>query len=253
MLEGLFVFQPSPWEDRNWANMSGLPLEEVWLPVDDTVTIFGWFVDAGPNRPVLLWFHGNAGNISHRLANLSELFRLGLSVLIVDYRGYGRSTGSPSEAGLYQDALRAYDYLNQRRRIPPDRIIMFGRSLGGPVAAEVALRRSAAGLILEGSFPSIQAMADQHYLGLPANWFVTVEFNLADKLARLTLPLLVIHGEQDSIVPVALGRKVFEAARDPKRWYAVPGADHNDVPYVGGQPYYRVILEFIRDVIPGNW
>ena len=253
MLEGLFVFQPSPWEDRNWANMSGLPLEEVWLSVDDTVTIFGWFVDAGPNRPVLLWFHGNAGNISHRLANLSELFRLGLSVLIVDYRGYGRSTGSPSEAGLYQDAFTAYDYLNQRRRIPPDRIIMFGRSLGGPVAAEVALRRSAAGLILEGSFPSIQAMADQHYLGLPANWFVRVEFNLADKLARLTLPLLVIHGEHDSIVPVALGRKVFEAAREPKRWYAVPGADHNDVPYVGGQAYYRVILEFIRDVIPGNW
>ena len=253
MFEGLLVFQPSPWDDRNWATLSGLPLEEVWLPVDETVTVFGWFVDAGPGHPVLLWCHGNAGNISHRLANMGELYRRGLSIFIFDYRGYGRSTGFPSEAGFYLDALTAFDYLQHQRRIPPTRIMMFGRSLGGAVAAEVGIQRAPAGLILEGTFPSIQAMADQHYLGLPARWFVNVEFNLAQKAAQLAIPLLVMHGALDSIVPVALGRQVFDAAREPKRWHEVPGAEHNDVPYVGGDAYYRVILDFIHEVVPGKW
>ena len=178
MLEGIFVFQPSPWEDRNWGSLSGLPLEEVWLPVDESVTVFGWFVDAGPTKPVLLWCHGNAGNISHRLENIRELYRRGLSVFIFDYRGYGRSTGSPSEPGMYQDALACYDYVLYQRKIASDRIVLFGRSLGACVAGEVAIHRPSAGVILEGAFPSIQSMSDQHYLGLPARWFVDVEFNL---------------------------------------------------------------------------
>lgn len=253
MFEDLFVFQPSPWEDRNWATLSGLPLEEVWFPVDETITVFGWFVDAGPDRPVLLWCHGNAGNISHRLSNVAELYQRGISIFLFDYRGYGRSMGTPSESGFYQDALTAYDYLVQQRRIPSDRIVLFGRSLGGPVAGEIATKRAAAGLILEGTFPAIQAMADHHYLGLPAHWFVNVEFNLVDKVARLTIPVLVMHGEEDSIVPVSLGRQVFDAAREPKRWYGVPGAGHNDVPDVGGSAYYQVFVEFIREVVPGRW
>jgi hypothetical protein len=249
MLEGIFVFQPSPWEDRNWASLSSLPLEEVWLPVDEFVTIFGWFVDAGPTKPVLLWCHGNAGNIIHRLENIRELYRRGLSVFIFDYRGYGRSTGSPSETGMYQDALAAYDYVLHQRRIASYRIVLFGRSLGACVAGEVAILRPSAGVILEGAFPSIQAMSDQHYLGLPARWFVDVEFNLAQKIAKLQVPVLVIHGEKDSIVPVALGRQVFEAAHEPKQWYVVPGADHNDVPFVGGNPYFREIMNFVQTVV----
>ena len=250
MLEDVFVFQPAGWDDQNWATLSGLPLEEVWLPIDDSVTLFGWFVDAGPTKPVLLWCHSNAGNVSHRLANIRELYQRGISVLIFDYRGYGRSTGSPSETGMYQDALASYDYLIQQRRIPPDRVILFGRSLGSGVAGEIAINRPAAGLIVEGAFPSIQSMSDHHYLGLPARWFMDLEFNLLNKVARLQQPLLVIHGEKDSIVPVDLGRQVFEAAPEPKRWYIVPGADHNDVPFVGGDPYYREMLDFIQSIIP---
>jgi fermentation-respiration switch protein FrsA (DUF1100 family) len=249
MLEGIFVFQPSPWEDRNWASLSGLPLEEVWLPVDEAVTVFGWFVDAGPRTPVLLWCHGNAGNISHRLENIRELFRGGLSIFIFDYRGYGRSTGSPSEPGMYQDALAGYDYIFHQRRIAANRIVLFGRSLGACVAGELAIRRSSAGVILEGAFPSIQAMSDQHYLGLPARWFVDVEFDLAPKIAKFQMPVLIIHGEHDSIVPVALGRQVFDAAPEPKQWYMVPGAGHNDVPFVGGMPYYRKIMSFVQTVV----
>ncbi len=250
MFEDLFVFQPSPWDEQNWGVLSGLPLEDVWLPVDESVTIFGWFVDAGPTKPVLLWCHGNAGNVSHRLGNIRELYHRGISVLIFDYRGYGRSTGSPSEWGMYQDALASYDYLIQQRRIPPDRVILFGRSLGSAVAGDLALNRPAAGLIVEGAFPSLQSMSDHHYFGLPTRWFMNLEFNLVDKVAQLQMPLLVIHGEKDSIVPVDLGRQVFEAAPEPKRWYVVPGADHNDVPYVGGDPYFREVHNFIQNIIP---
>lgn len=246
MFEDVFIFQPSAWDDRNWAQLSGLPLEEVWLPVDDVVTVFGWFIDAGPTSPVLLWCHGNAGNVSHRLENIRQLYQRGISVMIFDYRGYGRSTGVPSEAGFYRDALASYDYLIQHRRISPERLIIFGRSLGSSVAGEVAIRRSSAGLMVEGSFPSIQAMSDHHYFGLPTRWLMDVDFNLAKKVRVLQVPLLVIHGEQDSIVPMALGRQVFEAAHEPKRWYVVSGAGHNDVPFVGGESYYREMDLFIQ-------
>ncbi len=246
MFEDVFVFHPSAWDDRNWAQLSGLPLEEVWLPVDDTVTVFGWFIDAGPTNPVLLWCHGNAGNVSHRLENMRQLFQRGISLFIFDYRGYGQSTGEPSEAGFYQDALASYDYLIQQRRIAPERLIIFGRSLGSGVAGEVAVQRPSAGMIVESSFPSIQSMSDHHYFGLPTRWFMDVDFNLAKKVRALHVPLLVIHGDQDSIVPMALGRQVFEAAPEPKRWYLVSGADHNNVPFVGGELYFREIDTFMQ-------
>ena len=249
MFEDVFVFHPSAWDDRNWAQLSGLPLEEVWLPVDEAVTVFGWFIDAGPTTPVLLWCHGNAGNVSHRLENMRQLFQRGISLFIFDYRGYGQSTGVPSEAGLYQDGLASYDYLVQQRRIAPERLIIFGRSLGSGVAGEIAIRRPSAGMIVESSFPSIQSMSDHHYFGIPTRWLMEVDFNLAEKVRALHVPLLVIHGEQDSIVPMALGRQVFEAAPEPKRWYSVSGADHNDVPFVGGELYFREIDTFIQEVV----
>lgn len=249
MFESIFVFQPSPWEDRKWAQLSGLPLEEVWLPIDDEVTVFGWFIDAGPTHPVLLWCHGNAGNISHRLENIRKFHQRGISIYIFDYRGYGQSTGVPSEEGLYQDALASYDYLIHQRRVSPQKLIIFGRSLGSSVAGEVAVQRSAAGLILEGSFPSIQSMSDHHYFGLPAGWLLDVDFNLGEKVRVLRIPLLVIHGEQDSIVPVALGKKVFDMAHEPKQWYPVLEAEHNDVPLVGGESYYREIDLFLQRVL----
>ena len=157
MLDNLFIFQPSSWTEQRWAQRHSLPLEDIWLTVDSDIRIFGWFVDAGPNRPVLLWCHGNAGNISHRLPNISELHRRGISIMIFDYRGYGKSTGTPSEAGLYQDALAVYEFLLTQKMVDPKRLIIFGRSLGTSVAGEVARQRPAAGLILEGAFPSIQS------------------------------------------------------------------------------------------------
>ncbi len=253
MFESTFVFQPSPWEDRRWAQLSGLPLEDVWLPVDDDVTVFGWFVDAGPTTPVLFWCHGNAGNISYRLENMRLLFQRGISIFIFDYRGYGRSTGQPTEEGFYQDALVSYDYLIHQRKTSPERLIIFGRSLGSSVAGEIAVQRPTSGLIVEGAFPSIQAMADHHYFGLPASWVMDVEFNLTKKVQALKVPLLVMHGEQDAVVPMFLGKQVFEAAPEPKKWYAVSQAGHNDVPFVGGEAYFQEIDAFVSKAIPSQW
>ncbi|MDR4501079.1 MAG: alpha/beta hydrolase [Nitrospirales bacterium] len=244
------MFQPSEWTERSWRQLSGLPLEDIWLSVSSETRVFGWFVNAGPGRPVILWCHGNAGNISHRLMNIAEFYRRGVSVMIFDYRGYGKSSGTPSENGLYQDALAAYDFLINQRAIAPERLIVFGRSLGTSIAAEVTRQRSAAGLILEGAFPSIQSMADHHYLGLPASWFVDSTFNLEEKLSHISLPVLVIHGEHDTIVPLKFGEQVFQTARGPKIWYPVKGAGHNDVPSVGGQAYYARLLSFIQKVVP---
>src|SRR3989338_4683675 len=130
VLDQLFVYHPAPWIDRDWARASELPLQEVWFDSADGIRLFGWYVESRETRAVLLWCHGNAGNIIHRLENLIELYRLGLSVFIFDYRRYGRSSGTPSEEGLYRDALAAYTYLIETRRMAPERLVLFGRSLG---------------------------------------------------------------------------------------------------------------------------
>jgi len=248
VLDQLLVYHPSPWDDRDWARLSGLPLEDVWFDAQDGTRLFGWYVRASGSPAVLLWCHGNAGNIIHRLENLVLLYRTGLSVFLFDYRGYGRSGGAPSEDGLYQDALAAHDCLVTTKRVPPTRIVLFGRSLGAAVAGALASRRPAAGLILESAFPSVEALARLHYWGLPAHWFVQAKFNLADRLREIHRPVLVIHGDRDSIVPLQMGRMVFEAAHPPKDLYIVPGADHNDLVFVGGVPYFERLRRFVKDV-----
>ncbi len=248
MLDQLFVYHPNPWTERDWAKASGLPLEEVWFKAEDGTKLFGWYVQSSASSPVLLWCHGNAGNIIHRLENLAELYRIGLSVFIFDYRGYGRSEGKPSEEGLYQDALAAYSYLVDRRGVRPERLVLFGRSLGASVAGEIASRKPAAGLILESPFPSIAAMARAHYGGLPMHWLLSGRFPLSERLARVTMPVLVIHGDYDTIVPIELGREVFAAAREPKSFYVIEGADHNNTYHVGGRAYFQRLARFIEEV-----
>jgi len=249
VLDQLLVYHPSPWEDRDWARLSGLPLEEVWFQTQDGLRLFGWYVPATGLPAVLLWCHGNAGNIIHRLENLAALHRMGLSVFLFDYRGYGRSEGMPSEPGLYQDARAAYEVLAKAKQVPPERIVLFGRSLGAAVAGTLAGQQPAAGLILESAFPSVEALARYHYWGLPMHWLVGAEFNLADRLRQLRLPVLVVHGDRDSLVPLRLGQAVFDAANSPKDLYVVHGADHNDLVRIGGAPYFERIRRFVKDVI----
>jgi len=244
----LFVYHPSPWIERDWARTSGLPLEDVWFRSADGHALFGWYLAAPKMSSVLLWCHGNAGNIIHRLDNLAQLHEAGLSVFLFDYRGYGRSAGRPSESGLYDDALAAYTYLLETRAIQPQRMVIFGRSLGAAVGGDLALRRPVAGLILESAFPSVEAIAKAYVSGLPAHWLLRARFDLAERLRKITIPVLVIHGDNDRVVPFELGRQVFEIANPPKAFYAVPGADHNDLFVVGGRPYYRRMKTFVDDV-----
>lgn len=246
ILDQFFVYHPEPWEAGDWRSVSGLPLEDVWFQSADGIKLFGWYVEARADAAVLLWCHGNAGTIINRLDNLRELYRLGLSIFIFDYRGYGRSQGKPSEDGLYQDATGAYDYLTRVRLIRSERIVVFGRSLGAAVATDLVSHKPAAGLILESSFPSIAAVAQHHYGGIPVHWLLGAEFRLTDRLPQLSLPTLVIHGERDDIIPIGFGRQVFEAVKSPKWWYAIPGADHNNTYHVGGAPYFRQITEFVQ-------
>jgi fermentation-respiration switch protein FrsA (DUF1100 family) len=170
-------------------------------------------------------------------------------VFLFDYRGYGRSQGRPSEEGLYQDALGAYDYLIRTRMIRPERLIIFGRSLGGAVAGELAVQKPAAGLILESVFPSIEAVARLHYGGLPVHWLLGADFKLIDRLPHLSLPKLIIHGDKDDIIPLELGKQVFEAAKPPKSFYLIEGADHNNTYQVGGTAYFRRWAEFVQAAI----
>lgn len=249
LLDQFFVFHPDPWQDRDWRAQSGLPLEDVWFQAADGAKLFGWYVENPATSAVILWCHGNAGNVINRLDNLRELYRLGLSVFLFDYRGYGRSQGRPSEEGLYLDAIGAYDYLTRTRMIRPERIVIFGRSLGAAVAAEVASRKPAAGLILESPFPSIEAVGKFHYGGLPVHWLLGSDFRLIDRLPELSLPKLILHGDRDDIIPLELGRQVFEKALPPKSFYVIEGADHNNTYQVGGASYFRQWVEFVRGVL----
>ena len=254
MLDRQYVYFPAPWEPRDWAALSGLPLEEVWFSAKDGTRLFGWFL-AAPGEgsaPVLVWAHGNAGNITHRLDPLAELYRRGLSIFLFDYRGYGRSEGVPSEEGLYLDGLAAYDHLVNQRKLSPDRIIAYGSSLGAAVAGELARQRPLAGLILETPFPSVEAVARSAFRGLPAHLFVRARFELARRLKEVRVPVLVLHGDRDSMIPFELGRAVFDAANEPKEFVTVRGADHNDLHLVGGEIYYEALLRFARKVVLRN-
>jgi uncharacterized protein len=249
-LDRFFVYHPEPWQDRDWARLSGLRLEDVWFQTADGARLFGWYVEAAANRPVLLWCHGNAGNMINRLDNLKLLYQIGVSVFLFDYRGYGKSQDiRPSERGLYYDAYGAYDYLTRIRKIRPERVVLFGRSLGASVAGELAARRSASALILESSFPSIEAVAKVHYGGIPMHWFLGAEYRLIDRMPYLSLPKLIVHGDHDNIIPVKLGRQVYDAAKPPKEWFGIPGANHNDTYVVGGRDYFQRLAEFIKKAL----
>lgn len=158
--------------------------------------MFGWYVESKNPSAVLLWCHGNAGNIINRLDNLVRLHQLGFSVFLFDYRGYGRSRGNPPEKGLYEDALAAYGHLTETLHIEPRRIVLFGRSLGAAVAGVVGSQRPAAGLILESAFPSVEALARVHYFGLSAHWLISARYDLVERLKLVSMPVQVIHGDR---------------------------------------------------------
>lgn len=217
----------------------GLPCEDVWLS-SGGYRLHGWFLP-GPSRGVVLWLHGNAGNISDRLLQVKAMKEeLGVSSLLVDYRGYGKSAGIPSEKGLYEDAAAAFRWLREDRRIDPSSIIIYGHSLGSAAAVDLALGggKEAAGLVLESPFTSAGDMAKLIYYGLPVNILMSLRLDNVGRVGKATMPVLVIHGGDDATIPFDMGREVFEAATEPKAFLAVKGADHSDCYLVGGERYW---------------
>ena len=230
----------------------GLKLEDVYFQTSDNLILHGWYIP-GVNELTLLWFHGNAGNIGNRVGNIKELHQnVGANIFIFDYRGYGRSQGTPSEEGTYVDGDAAIAYLSSRSDNNPSKIIFFGRSLGAAVATEMAIRNKPYALILESGFPSIQAMANQAYpfipgIGYLTNIFSKTKYDTIDKLSKITSPVMIIHGDRDTIVPYEFGLELYKVANSPKSFYTVKGGDHNNTYRVGGKEYYDAIVEFLSD------
>jgi fermentation-respiration switch protein FrsA (DUF1100 family) len=205
----------------------------------------------GDSDVTWLWFHGNAGNISDRLENLRQLHdEVGVGVFLIDYRGYGRSEGSPSEEGTYRDAEAALAYILSRSDVDRERIVYFGRSLGAGVAVELATRRPPFALILESPVPSIQDMVRHHYRFLPLGWLIRTKYDSLSKIGDVQVPLLVLHGDRDEVVPFKSGRKLFEVANEPKQFYAIEDAGHNDTVLVGGREYFQALREFVESLPP---
>jgi hypothetical protein len=245
--ENRFVFRPSAEPVEGWQP-PGLGVEECTFPTRDGLRLYGWWHagegDDPGRRPVLLWCHGNAGNVTHRAEHLRMLAERGLAVFLFDYRGYGRSEGKPSERGLYMDGEAAYRYLTAERGIEPERIICLGRSLGGAVALHVAMRQKTAAVILESALEDVASIVRRKVRLLPLALFVRNRFDVLGRVRRLNVPLLVVHGSQDRAVPVEEGRAVYAAASSPKQIYLVEGAGHYDTYQVGGDEYYRTLREF---------
>lgn len=190
----------------------GLEYEDVEFEAEDGVALHGWFLPAEADRGTVLFFHGNAGNISHRLDSLRIFHDLGFAVFIIDYRGYGRSAGQPSEAGLYADARAAWDHLVAERGIDPARIVAFGRSLGAAVAACLARERELGGLILESGFTSVPDLGAELYPWLPVRWLARLDYDARACVAEADLPVLVVHSPDDEIIPFRHGEALAEAA-----------------------------------------
>lgn len=223
----------------------GMAYEDLWLDTDDGVRIHGWFVP-GTGPGVLLFFHGNAGNISHRLDSIRQFHGLGLSVLIIDYRGYGQSQGRTTEQGTYRDAHAAWRYLTGVRGVEASDIVLFGRSLGASVASRLAAEQQPGALIVESSFTSVPEIAQELYPWLPARWLSRLKHATRDHVRRVRCPVMVIHSRDDDIIPFAHGEAIFQAANEPRTLLEIRGT-HNDAFLRDEENYLAGLRRFLGE------
>ncbi len=215
----------------------GYNYADVSIQTVDDQELHGWFIQRDTPRGTVLFFHGNAGNISHRLDSIAFWHQQGFEVFIFDYRGYGRSSGTPSEAGTYRDGQAAWEYLLDERSVDPRNIVLFGRSLGAAIAARTASENAPRALILESVFSSVRDMGRRYYPWLPVRWITRLHYDTAALVSQIDCPVLVIHSRDDEIIPFDQGRKVFERAGQPKEFLEILG-DHNGGFILSG-PLYR--------------
>lgn len=251
--QGSLVFLPEI--DRDYraspANI-GLPFAPLKLATTDGENLDGWFVPADKKRRtrgLVIFLHGNAGNIAHRLDYLRMFHDLDLATLIMDYRGYGRSSGSPSEEGTYRDADAAWLHATQALGFPADRIVLFGESLGGGVAAHLAAKQGPGALVLASTFTSVPDVGADLYPLLPIRLLAHIRYDTLARLPQIACPLLVIHSRDDDIIPFAHGRRLFEAAGPPKQFLEMQGG-HNEGFVFGRDTWIRQLDAFLQQALP---
>jgi fermentation-respiration switch protein FrsA (DUF1100 family) len=242
-IENLIIFHPVRGLQVD-PSLEGLDYEEISVETADGVRLHGWFLPAA-GSPTILYLHGNAGNITDRLSKAACLVSEGYPVLLMDYRGYGLSEGHPTEEGVYRDALAMYAHLVEERGLPENEIAVWGMSLGGTVAVDLASRVPVGRLIVESTFTSATDLARVTLPWWPSR-LIRARLDSVSKVPSLRLPKLFIHGERDEIVPFDHGRRLFEQAAEPKRFLALPRAGHNDTWLAGGAAYLETIAAFLR-------
>jgi fermentation-respiration switch protein FrsA (DUF1100 family) len=244
-LENSFVYHPTR-DTEDWQAPPNPRVQDVELHTADGTRIHAWWCPPEkwePAQGALLYCHGNAGNLSHRGEGITRWQQqLGQAVLIFDYPGYGRSAGRPSEASCYAAAEAAYDWVTQTQHVPAERLLLYGGSLGGGVAIELASHHPYRALVVVSTFTSIPDMAQKQFPWLPARWLVRNRFDSLAKIGRCRRPLFVAHGTADSMIPFAMGRQLFAAADEPKAFFAMDGHDHNHAP---GPGFYAALREFL--------
>lgn len=251
LMQARLIYFPTARIEATPADI-GLRYETVQLETVDRIKLSGWFVPADQAAGVILFFHGNAGNISHRLESIARFHRLGLDVFIIDYRGYGQSEGTPTEQGTYLDGLAAWHYLVNDRQFPPEQVIIFGRSLGGAVGAWLAQQHKPGAIILESTFTSVPDLAAKHYPILPVRRLARIHYDTLSRIPAIACPILVVHSPGDEIIPYEHGQQLFAAAQEPKAFLELRGG-HNEGFIISGETYEQGLAAFInRHLAPGR-
>ena len=244
-LEKSMVFAPTRFPEGNWKP-AGLAFEDAWFKAADGTKLHGWYCPHEKPKAVVLFCHGNAGNLSDRAGVVRLLHdRIGISVMIFDYRGYGRSEGQPSEAGILQDAQAARRWLAKRAGVDEGDVVLMGRSLGGGVAVDLAAADGARGLVLESTFTSLPDVAGKLMPWVPAKLLMQTRLNSLAKIGNYRGPLLQSHGDADRLIPYEFGQRLFANANQPKTFVRIPGGDHND-PQTA--EYYRALEKFLTEL-----
>jgi len=231
------MFFPAKYPAGDWNTTA----ENVEFTTSDSVRLHGWFFQAG--EPTMIFFHGNAGNITERAPMAKELSRRGISVLLFDWRGYGKSEGSPSESGLFRDALAAYDFVRARTK---DDIVVYGESLGAPYAAYVAAHRKVRCAVIENSFPSLAAIGNVLYRPMPLGIFAPFSLTTTRWLNKAGVPVLVMHGKRDQVIPFELGMELYKGLRVPKELLMSENAGHCEIANTEPERYYEAVTRFVR-------
>ena len=255
LFEDRLIFFPDLFSEDVDLARAGVPVEDVFFATADGLRLHGWLAltqegyspaEGGATAPTVLYFHGNAGNLAGRIDNIGFLRRLPANVFAVDYRGYGKSQGRPTEAGVYHDAEAAYDYLVKERGIRPDRIVVLGQSLGSAVAVDLAAKRPVAGVILEAGFPSARRVAEEATWIPGLGYLLRSKFDSAAKLKSIRVPVLVAHCWQDPVIPFKLGEELFAAANEPKQFIAYTGGCHEPLYTADSDGYAAKLRAFLQ-------